>query len=148
MYSHILLTTDGSELATKGVDHGLALARGLGARVTLLYVNEPISISDLQSAATGGVTNPIVRYEEQMETRFKAIVTPIEEKAGGLGVSIETVRETDTVPPEAIVRIARQGDIDLIVMASHGRRGLTKLLLGSQTAEVLVHTAVPVLVVR
>lgn len=148
MYSHILLTTDGSELATKGVDHGLALARGLGARVTLLYVNEPISISDLQSAATGGVTNPIVRYEEQMETRFKAIVTPIEEKAGGLGVSIETVRETDTVPAEAIVRIARQGDIDLIVMASHGRRGLTKLLLGSQTAEVLVHTAVPVLVVR
>lgn len=148
MYSHILLTTDGSELATKGVDQGLALARGLGAKVTLLYVNEPMSISDLQSAASGGVTNPIVRYEEQMNTRFKAITTPIEERAASLGVSLETIRETDSVPAEAIVRTAKHGDIDLIVMASHGRRGLSKFLLGSQTAEVLVHTTVPVLVVR
>lgn len=148
MYSHILLTTDGSELATRGVDHGLSLAKAVGARVTLLFVNEPISISDLQSASTGGVTNPIVRYEEQMEARFKAIVSPVEAKAGDLGIALETARETDNVPAEAIVRTAKNGGVDLIVMASHGRRGLSKMLLGSQTAEVLVHTTIPVLVVR
>ena len=148
MYSHILLTTDGSELANKGVNHGLELAKAVGAKVTLLLVNEPISFSDLQSAARGGVENPISRYETQAEAHFKTVTTPVEEKARALGVALQTARETDSVPAEAIIRTAKNNGVDLIVMASHGRRGLTKLLLGSQTSEVLVHTAIPLLVVR
>ncbi|WP_196258908.1 universal stress protein [Pelagibacterium limicola] len=148
MYSHILLTTDGSELAAKGVEHGLVLAKVLGAKATLLLVNEPISLSDLQAAANGGVANPLDRYEEQMEARFRKISAPTEEKARALGVPLQVLRETENVPAEAIVRAAKEHGIDLIVMASHGRRGLSKLLLGSQTAEVLVRTTTPVLVVR
>lgn len=148
MYSHILLTSDGSDLAAKGVEHGLAIARAVGAEVTLLYVNEPIPLSDLRLAASGGMTNPLIRYEEQRETHFKTISAPIKAKARELGISLKTARETDTLPAEAIVRLAKNSGVDLIVMASHGRRGLSKMLLGSQTAEVLVHTTIPVLVVR
>lgn len=148
MYKHILLTTDGSEFAKKGVDHGLDLAKLTGARVTLVSVTEPIALSDISAAASGGVENPFARYEQQMDTHFRKVAEPIEMKAQEMGIAIETERDTDSAPAEAIVRIAERKGVDLIVMASHGRRGLSKLLLGSQTTEVLVRTKVPVLVVR
>jgi nucleotide-binding universal stress UspA family protein len=76
------------------------------------------------------------------------MMAPVRRRASELGVPIEIVRETDASPAEAIVRVAKLRGCDLIVMASHGRRGLKKLMLGSQTSEVLVHTTLPVLVIR
>lgn len=148
MYRHILIPTDGSELAARGVDHGLALAKPLGAKVTILTVTEPLSGSAINAAVVGGLRNPVGQYEHQMDEHVKKISARIEKKAAELGVPIEIARETDEFPAEAIVREAKLRGCDLIVMASHGRRGVRKFLLGSQTSEVLVHTTLPVHVVR
>jgi nucleotide-binding universal stress UspA family protein len=148
MYKHILIATDGSDLARKGVDHGLALAKPLGAKVTVLTVTEPISTTALQAAAQGGIDNPLGQYEHQMDNDVKKLAEPIITKATQLGIAIEVERETDEFPAEAIIRAAKRRGCDLIVMSSHGRRGVSKLLLGSQTSVVLMHTTTPVLVIR
>lgn len=148
MYKHILIATDGSDLAGKGVDHGLYLAKLLDAKVTVLSVTEPLAPDVVQAAKSGGVFDPITLYEQNMDEQVARIGKSIESRAGEMGVSFEVVRETDSSPAEAIVRTARMRDCDLIVMSSHGRRGLQKVLLGSQTSEVLVHTTIPVLVIR
>lgn len=148
MYKHILITTDGSELAAKGVNQGLDLAKHLGARVTVLSVTEPLAPDVIQAAKSGGVFDPITLYEQKMDEQVANIGKSIEARAHELGVNIGVVRETDSSPAEAIVRTAKLNNCDLIVMSSHGRRGIRKVLLGSQTAEVLVHTTIPVLVIR
>mgnify|MGYP001197297773 FL=1 len=148
MYKHILIATDGSELANKGVEHGLALAKPLGAKVTVLTVTEPLSTTALQAAVQGGMDNPLGLYEHQMDEEVKKLSDPIMKKAAELGVTVEVERETDEFPAEAIIRAAKRKGCDLIVMSSHGRRGVSKFLLGSQTSEVLVHTTIPVHVIR
>jgi nucleotide-binding universal stress UspA family protein len=148
MYKHILIATDGSELATKGVEHGLALAKPLGAKVTILTVTEPLPSTALEAAVHSGLDNPLGRYERQMDQDVQKLAEPILKKAAELGVTVEVERETDEFPAEAIIRAAKRNGCDLIVMSSHGRRGVSKLLLGSQTAEVLVHTTIPVHVIR
>jgi len=148
MYKHILIATDGSELASKGIQHGLALAKPLGAKVTVLTVTEPLSAVAADVAKRESVTDPFGEYEQQMDRYAERITKEAKAKASELGVSIEINRETDQLPAEAIVRSARLNGCDLIVMSSHGRRGINKLLLGSQTSEVLAHTTIPVLVVR
>lgn len=148
MYQHILIPTDGSDFAAKGVEQGLEFAQKAGARVTVIVVTEPLSEAAAQAAITGGIGDPVGRYETQMDLKVKEMMAPVERRASELGVAIEIVRETDASPAEAIVRAARLRGCDLIVMASHGRRGLKKLMLGSQTSEVLVHTTLPVLVIR
>lgn len=148
MYNHILIATDGSELAGKGVEHGLALAKPLGAKVTVLTVTEPLSTTALQAAIHGGLENPLGQYEHQMDQDVKKLTDPIVKKAAELGITLEVERETDEYPAQAIIRTAKRKGCDLIVMSSHGRRGVSKLLLGSQTAEVLVHTTIPVHVIR
>ncbi len=148
MYKHILIATDGSELADKGVEHGLALAKPLGAKVTVLTVTEPLSATAVQAAVQGGMDNPLGLYEHQMDEEVQKLSDPIMKKAAELGVTVEVERETDEFPAEAIIRTAKRKGCDLIVMSSHGRRGVSKFLLGSQTSEVLVHTALPVHVIR
>ena len=148
MYKHILVPTDGSELAARGVDHALALAKPLGAKVTILTVTEPLSGAAVNAAVQGGMRDPLGQYEHQMDEHVQKISARIQKKAAELNVSVEIARETDEFPAEAIVREAKLRGCDLIVMASHGRRGVRKFLLGSQTAEVLVHTNIPVHVVR
>ncbi len=148
MFKHILIATDGSELADRGVDQGLELAAKLGAKVTALCVTEPLGPGALQSAVSAGVRDPLSLYEHQMDEHVALIGTSIESRAGKLGVSVKVERETDASAAEAIVRTARLSHCDLIVMSSHGRRGIRKVLLGSQTSEVLVHTTIPVLVIR
>lgn len=148
MYKHILIATDGSELATKGVEHGLALAGPLGARVLVLTVTQPLSPQVARAALAGGVDDPVIRYDQQIDESMKKRFEPIEQQASARGVAIDLMHEIDDFPAEAIVRTARLKDCDLIVMSSHGRRGAARLLLGSQTTEVLAHTSIPVLVVR
>jgi len=148
MYKHLLIATDGSDLAEKGVDQGLEIARLLGAKVTVLTVTEPLGFAAIESAAIGGVKDPIGLYEQQMDERVDGIGKSVQSRAASLGVMVEIARETDEVPAEAIVRTAKREGCDLIVMSSHGRRGIQKVLLGSQTSEVLVKTTIPVLVIR
>jgi nucleotide-binding universal stress UspA family protein len=148
MYKHILIATDGSELAAKGVEHGLTLANCLGASVTVVSVVEPLRPELMEAALSGGMSDPLIRYEQQMDHELAALAATIKSRAGELKVPLKIVRETDESPAGAIVRLAQMEGCDLIVMTSHGRTGNKRMLLGSQTAEVLKNTAIPVLVVQ
>jgi nucleotide-binding universal stress UspA family protein len=139
VYKHILISTDGSELAQKGVAHGLALAKSLGSSVDIITVTEPYP---LQSPATLG------SWTEAQTKHADAALNAAKDAAAKLDVKIDVVQATNHSPAEAIVEAAKERGCDLIVMASHGRRGVSRLLLGSQTAEVVHYSTIPVLVVR
>jgi nucleotide-binding universal stress UspA family protein len=149
MYSHILIATDGSELAGRGLDQGLALGKALGARVTVLTVSEPWTPIGVD--ATGfGVTEYglIEEYEKEVDRIGKAILAQAAIAAAAAGVEANMVYVALTHPADAIVDYMDAHDVDLVVMASHGRRGIRRVFLGSQTAEVATRSDVPVLVVR
>jgi nucleotide-binding universal stress UspA family protein len=148
MYKNILIATDGSELANKGVGQGLALAEKLGAKVTFLSVIAPLAPEAIRAAIASGIPDPIGGYDQQIDVDMKKRYAALEQEAAQYGITVDVLHEIDQSPAEAIVRVAEMNACDLIVMASHGRRGLRKALLGSQTAEVLVHTNIPVLVIR
>jgi len=148
MYEHILLTTDGSELAARGIEHGLALARSVGARVTVLTVTEPLDQRDSLVTLASGGRLASTHYDQATDELIKERFADASERAARHGVEIALKQETDEHPAEAIVRTAKTLGCELIVMASHGRRGARRLILGSQTAEVVTDTTIPVLVVR
>jgi nucleotide-binding universal stress UspA family protein len=148
MYKHILIATDGSEFAAKGVEHGLALAEALAAKVTVLRVVEPLEREAAKEAFASGIENPVIRYDQQIDDAMRKEFSSIERRAAEHGIPVELLHEIDDVPSKAIVRAAKLTRCDLVVMASHGRRGAQRLMLGSQTDEVVTHTDVPVLVVR
>ena len=150
MYNHILISTDGSELAKKGVDQGLSLAKSLGARVTIITVTEGYPVIYADGRFGGLVPGPdeMARFEAAQNEMAQRVLAPVEAAAKKLGVQVDTVHSPAGYPAEAIVDLAKASDCSLIVMASHGRRGLRKLVLGSQTSEVLANSPVPVLVVR
>lgn len=146
MYQQILISTDGSEVAQKGVDHGLALAKALGARTTLVAVAEtvlPYAVGDV-----GLSTSMHVEYAESQKRAAERILAGVKEAADHAGVAAETVCLESIAPATAIVETAGARNCDIIVMSSHGRRGLRRLVLGSVTAEVLATSPIPVLVVR
>ena len=146
MYKRILIATDGSEVARKGVDHGLSLAKSVGAKVTVVMVTERFLIY----AGPDWIPGPteMAQYEARQKEAATKVLADVKAAADGLGVDAETVHVPEAQPAEAIIATANERQCDLIVMASHGRRGLRRLLLGSQTSEVLVSSPVPVLVVR
>jgi nucleotide-binding universal stress UspA family protein len=134
MYQHILIPTDGSELAHKGVVHGLSLAKAVGAKVTVLTV-EAFNVDDAFKS----------RLEEAQE-HAASILNGIASEAKAVGVTCETLQVIQSDPEMAIVTTAKERGCDLIVMASHGRSGMAAVLLGSVTANVLTRTNIPVLV--
>lgn len=144
MYSHILIATDGSDLANKAVPHGLELAKLTGAKVTALTVRP-----HLDDFVAEGV---VVTVSEEQREAFKQEVDHhldyVRAKAGEVGVKLESVQVESGEPWKAIVKAAKDGGCDLIVMASHGRRGLSALIFGSETQGVLTHCEIPVLVTR
>lgn len=144
MYKHILIATDGSELSTKGLDHGLKLAKQLGARVTVVTVTDMWAAGAL---ATAGAT-AIAEYDAAIRATVKDILAEAKRFADETGVECETKHIPNRYAADAIVETAQDIGAELIVMASHGRRGIRKMLLGSQTTEVLTSSTVPVLVVR
>ena len=149
MYKHILISTDGSDIAQNGVDHGLSLAKHLNAKVTIITVTEPFPF--YASAAAGGwvpMTADLAGYEQDQQAFAQDVLSQAQQAAEKLGVSATTLHVPEEHPATAIIDTAKQEGCSLIVMGSHGRRGLGRLLLGSQTAEVLAHSPVPVLVVR
>lgn len=148
MYKHILIATDGSELANKGLEHGLSLAGPLGAKVTVLTVSEPLKPEMIQAARLGGLDDPAGRYDYQIDALMKERFEFAGERAKEHGIDVSLMHEIDDSPGEAIARFADLNDCDLIVMSSHGRRGVQRVLLGSQTAKVVALSQIPVLVIR
>jgi len=142
MYKTILISTDGSDLASHGVEHGVALARQLGSRVVLVTVTQPWTV---ESAA---LEVGEAAYEATVEAQAQSVLEQAKANVDLTGVEVETVHVSNGFAAEAIVRTATETGADLIVMASHGRRGLRRALLGSQTSEVLTLSTIPVLVVR
>ena len=145
MYKHFLIATDGSELAQKAVRQGLELANRLGAKVTALTVSEPWPVAMADGVV---VSNPIDDYERAMAQEASRHLAGVSELARDLGVPCETMHLPDQYPADGIVEQANAKGCDLIVMASHGRRGIAKLLLGSQATRVLTHSAIPVLICK
>jgi nucleotide-binding universal stress UspA family protein len=149
MYTNILIATDGSELAQKAVDHGLSLARKLGSKVTVMTASEPFPVYAM-GGEFGAVAAQIdwEAYREGNRQLAAGILDRAKKSAEKSGVQIETLHVEDMRPAEAIIDTAKERGCNLIVMASHGRRGLSRLLLGSQTVEVLTYSQLPVLVIR
>lgn len=145
MYKHLLISTDGSETAQKGLDAGLALAKSLGAQATIVTVTEPFPVYAVTSVY---VPPEFANYDAVQKEFADKVLGAAKQAADAAGVTASTLHVPDRAPAEAIVEAARSRGCDLIVMASHGRRGLGRLVLGSQTAEVLTNAKLPVLVVR
>ncbi|MEO7009154.1 MAG: universal stress protein [Caldimonas sp.] len=144
MFKRILVPTDGSDITQKAVESSIRLAGSLGAEIHTICVKEPFpygAISEMQP------TPPQEFFDAQERTAARHVAAVIEAcAAAGVpchGVSVEALH-----PWEAIIDHAQRTDCDLLVMASHGRRGVSALLLGSETHKVLTHTKIPVLVVR
>lgn len=148
MYKHILIATDGSALAQKGLDHGLELASRLGAAATVITVTEHWSPLVMANEAQFVRSNPLDQFKRQMEAHAKRLLEAAEKAARAKGIDVNVVHVADMPPAEGIIQTALNFGCDLIVMASHGRRGAKRLILGSQTAEVVTHTSIPVLVIR
>ncbi len=148
MYKTILISTDGSELAGKAVANGLALAKSLGASVVAVTVTEPWPPTEMASEIERGEPHPIENFEKAMAGWADEILDSVSTKAKEAGVACETIHVADRHPADGIAETADRKGCDLIVMASHGRRGVKRLLLGSVAAEVLAHSKVPVLVYR
>jgi nucleotide-binding universal stress UspA family protein len=145
MYKHLLIATDGSELAQKAIDHGLALTSALNAKVTAVTVTEPWT-----SVVTGemAVTFPLDLYQQGAAASAEEILSRVRESARKAGVACDTLHVKDHFPAEGIIEAAKLQGCDLIVMASHGRRGLSRLLLGSQANRVVTQSTIPVLICR
>ena len=148
MYRHILIATDGSELAGKAVNHGMTLAKRLNIPVTAVTVTEPWSVLELGRMARQGNQNPIGQFEDMATAAAASILDKVKQAASSQGVTCDVVHVQDQHPAEGIIAAAKNNGCDLIVMASHGRRGLDRVLLGSQANEVLTHSKVPTLIVR
>jgi nucleotide-binding universal stress UspA family protein len=145
MYEHILIATDGSDLAQRAVEQGLALAKTLGSTVTAVTVTEP------WTAAVSGewaVAFPVEEYERAAAANAEKVLDAVQEAAVRLGVTCDAVHVKDQYAAEGIVEEAKARNCDLIVMASHGRRGIAKFVLGSQATRVLAHSTVPLLICR
>ena len=145
MYTNILIPTDGSELAGKAVPHGIALAQRIGAKVTALTVLPPFHMftTDYQM-----IEDTPAQYRARMQEHAEKTLGAIAEAARAAGVICETIHVEHEHPYQAIIDIATSKGCDLIVMASHGRHGISAIVLGSETVKVLTHSKIPVLVHR
>lgn len=147
MYRKILVATDGSTLSKKAVRSAIELAGALGAELIALYVVPRYPVSYFEGGVTVS-TADIARTEKQWAERGQAVVDAVRDAAVAEGVKAKaTVVKSDLIA-EAILANVKKNKCDLVVMASHGRRGLKRILLGSETQQVLTHSTVPVLVLR
>ena len=127
MYKHILIPTDGSELAGHGVNEGLSMAKSVGAKVTVVVVEAPFNAMSVRESRARHLGEEFEKHNEQSKKHAAAVLAHEQ-------------------PYQAIIAAAKDKGCDLIVMASHGRSGISALLLGSVTNKVLTHTKTPVLV--
>lgn len=147
MFKHILVPIDGSELSSEAVRKAVAFAKEAGARVTFFYAKPDYPVAFYGEGALIDPTTP-EKFAEMAENQARDILGAGERAALEAGVACGTRSDTSDSPYEAIINAASQLGCDLIFMASHGRRGLSGLLLGSETQKVLTHSKIPVLVYR
>ena len=148
MYANILLSTDGSDVAKKGVKQGIALAKALNAKATVITVTEPLDVDYGGGHAGGWIPSKeeFDRFNAARKESAGRVLDGVRAMVEQIGISAELLHVPNAYPAAAIIETAKSRGCDLIVMASHGRRGLRKLLLGSQTSLVLADGSVRVLV--
>ena len=147
MYQRILVATDGSKLSQKAVQHALGLADLMGADLIAMKVVPRYP----QTYFEGGVAlaaEEIKRIEKDWQAEAQEVVNSVKSAGQTLNVKVKATTVKSDLVAESIIAAAKKHKADLIVMASHGRRGLKRLLLGSETQQVLTHSHVPVLVLR
>lgn len=149
MYTHIVCAVDGSELSTKALRHAIALARSFNARLSVLTVTDPSIIvapsAEIMMVDTASI---LAELDKAKEESAKGILADAGRVGQDEGITVHPVYLPGHPAAEGIVTTAKNLKADLIVMGSHGRRGLGRLLLGSQAAEVLAHSTTPVLIVK
>ena len=147
MYKHILIPTDGSKLSEKAIEAGIEFARCIHARVTgFTAVPEYQLPSPAELMSRHGIS--MSEYERDAKKQAELALQPIADRARLAGVDYDADFAQSDRPHEAIIRAAEAHGCDLIFMASHGRRGLSALVHGSETQAVLTHTTIPTLVYR
>jgi nucleotide-binding universal stress UspA family protein len=145
MYTNILIATDGTELAGKAVQHGIALAKRVGAKATVLTVLIPFHTFTID---TQMIEDTPAQYKVRMKDHADKTLLAATSAAQAAGVACATVQVEHEHPYRAIIDTAEAKGCDLIVMASHGRHGISAIVLGSETVKVLTHCNIPVLVHR
>jgi nucleotide-binding universal stress UspA family protein len=145
MFQHILLPTDGSLLSAAAVESGLGLAREAGAKVTVVTVVEPVQLWWTPSERPPEGTAAVLDHANE---GIRHHLAEVERKAKAHGVPCTVLQVEHEQPYRAIIDTARKAGCDLIAMASHGRRGVSALMVGSETTKVLTHSSIPVLVYR
>ncbi len=144
MYKHILLPTDGSDLSKAAIRHGVALARAVGAQVTALVVSTPLTSLVVDPSV---MSSALDQYKKLVVEQTAKYLETVRSSASEAGVQCNVLSIEHDKPYEAIIDTAKQKGCDLVVMASHGLRGVSAIL-GSETLKVLTHTSIPILVYR
>ena len=147
MFKHILVPTDGSELSRATASRAVSFAKESGARITVFFAKPEYPISYFGEGALIDPTTP-EKFAELAEQQASEYLSDVQSQCLAAGVECTLLSVTSDVPYEAIVEAAEKSGCDLIFMASHGRRGFSGFLLGSETNKVLTHSKVPVLVYR
>ena len=147
MYKRILIATDGSNLSKMAVSSGIQLAELTGAQVIALKVVPRYPMSYFEGGLAVSAMD-VAKIEEEWAENGQAIVDAVAAIAAAHGVTAKAVTVKSDLVAEAIINTAKKHKCDLIVMASHGRKGIKRLLMGSETQHVLTHSHIPVLVLR
>lgn len=149
MFNTLLVATDGSELGNKAIDAAITLARTNGGNITILTATDPVT-TGVGSGGFGAIDagTIVTRLEESYAAQAKALLDAARKRVEATGIPVETLHAARQNAADAILAAADEKRCDTIVMGSHGRRGLGRLILGSQAAEVLARSSVPVLIVK
>ena len=147
MFKRILVATDGSELSARAVDKAIALARAVGADLFALKVVH-LQAETYWDGALINERAAHAKLEAQQTELAQAVVDAVKKSAQDAGIRVTSLTVKASSVADAVIDVAQKNACDLIVMASHGRRGLARVLLGSETQHVLTHSQIPVLVLR
>ena len=147
MYKHILIPTDGSALSRRAIANGVKLAKSVGAKVTGFFAAPPATPLVYKDFVPVHYMTP-QEHAKLIEKNAAKYLSVIEQAAKQAGVRCKCIHVTSDFPADAILAVAKRQKCDLIFMASHGRRGISGILLGSETQKVLINTKIPVLVSR
>ena len=145
MFKNILIATDGSDLAAKAVEQGVLFAKEIGAGITALTITEPFNVLSLAPSELGYTP---IEYKKYAEEYAEKVLDTVAAAAKSAGIDCETLQIEHEHVYQAIIDAAAARKCDLIVLASHGRRGVSAVALGSETVKVLTHSKIPVLVYR
>ncbi|MBI5921601.1 MAG: universal stress protein [Betaproteobacteria bacterium] len=147
MFKHILVPTDGSALSNDAIKRAIAFAKEANAKITFFYAKPDYPVAFYGEGALIDPSTP-EKFAQMADKQAQEILAAAAEEANAAGVGNASISSVSDVPYEAIIEAANTAACDLIFMASHGRRGFSGLLLGSETQKVLTHSKVPVLVYR